>query len=341
MTAGGERLMAADIQPYDPGLPDLHPDSAQWSHEDFVAAWEANDNRFAWSRAFLAAAYSGAHGDLQRYADAVRIGYQTMRKYRSVLKAYAKCSDVGTFTFGVAEALMAQKDRLELVQREQPWSVEEARLLVQSRRVVSRPKVVQARAEPVKPPVSADHTPNARNRAEDSEPPNLPSSVTLPAPVQETAPQVPATVTADEETASQDKPHVHAYKMRCECGQEDKAFSADFGKLEALAEKKYRQELAGLRAEVERLQDENAGLRRSAPADSPESDDPGGGTQETESAADSDVCAGCGGPGVLVWLLQRNGTRGTDYACDRCLAKAREKHPDVVFSREELLGVSA
>ncbi len=65
------------------------------------------------------------------------------------------------------------------------------------------------------------------------------------------------------------EPHVHAYKMRCECGQEDKAFSADFDALEALAEKKYRQQVAGLAAEVARLEDENAELRRRRAADGP------------------------------------------------------------------------
>ena len=38
------------------------------------------------------------------------------------------------FSVGVAEALCAQRDRLELVSREQPWTVAEARALVTSRK---------------------------------------------------------------------------------------------------------------------------------------------------------------------------------------------------------------
>ena len=53
-------------------------------------------------------------------------------------------------------------------------------------------------------------------------------------------------------TAAERKPHVHVYKMRCGCGREDKAFSADFDKLEALAEKKYRQQIVDLEATVKR-----------------------------------------------------------------------------------------
>jgi hypothetical protein len=199
--------VGADIQPYDPGLPDLHPDPAQWSHEDFVAAWQENDDRSAWNRAVLAAAYQGAHGDLKRYADAVGASYQTLKNYRAVVKAYAdlggipRSTDVGTFPFGVADALRGQKDRLALVRREQPWSVEEARLLVQSRR--PRPRtVVRGTAEPVTPkvptsvPLPAEPEPGPPGPVQEqvtaAKPPAGPAAVpdTQPQPCPRCAPQI-------------------------------------------------------------------------------------------------------------------------------------------------------
>jgi len=103
------------------------------------------------------------------------------------------------------------------------------------------------------------------------------------------------------------------------------------------AEKEFlADQAAALRAEVTRLR----ARLSAAPGGSGETDR-GDGTETPGETADSDVCAGCGGPGAPAWLLQPNGVRGEHAVCDRCLETARRKHPEVVFSREKLCGMPA
>ena len=66
------------------------------------------------------------------------------------------------------------------------------------------------------------------------------------------------------------------------CRQPDKAAGSSFDAIEA----RHRQELAGLRSEVERLQDENAELRRSVPPGGPVQAGPGTGTRTPGNTAD-------------------------------------------------------
>ena len=202
--------MAQEIQLHGSSL---HPDPGQWSHEDFVAAWQANDNHATWNKALLAAAYEAAgHGDLKRYADAVGVAYSTMKGYRSVARAYAKGSDVRTFPFGVAETLMGQEDRFELVSRSEPWTVAEARELV-ARRKAGKALVRSGPHKDIRQEL---------DRGKPGKPPGPP-----PEQVAGAVPATAETVT----TATEPGPEPHAHVFACSCGKTDTAFSEQAGQL--------------------------------------------------------------------------------------------------------------
>lgn len=121
----GGCAMGAVIEPY--RMPE------QPSYEDYVDAWRQVDNRSAWFKARLAAAVP--EGKLHQFAADVDVSYNTVKDYRTVAEKYPP-DEVGTSlpSFGVAKALMAQDDRLELASREQPLTVREARKLVAERK---------------------------------------------------------------------------------------------------------------------------------------------------------------------------------------------------------------
>jgi hypothetical protein len=355
-----------DIQPYDPGLPDLHPDPAQWSHDEFVAAWQENDDRSTWNRALLATAYQGAHGDLKRYADAVGASCQTLKNYRSVVKAYAelggipKSTDVGTFPFGVADALRGQQDRLELVRREQPWSVEEARLLVQSRRVVPRPRtVVRGTAEPVTPvtpepgspgpvagsmttstqPASNDapaQTEEASGQQESTEPAS--NDAPEPQPCPRCAPQI-ADLEARLKDASADLEKAHGQIQRLRDAHPDTVMAAELESVTA-----DRDRLRERVTELEQARPSAAldGHRQAVPVTAPQQPGQAADGAHGEPQVPSGLCAQCGRPGlpVLVDGEERvlvDGEERVLFACDPCFRKARAKgqplsRPEAVYA---------
>jgi hypothetical protein len=122
--------MGAEPALYSPQLP---AGPAGLTYDDLVAAWHEVESRSAWFKARLAAAV--AKGDLRRYAADVGVSYATVKHYRSVAEKYP-AEKIGrpNLSFGAAAALMGLKDRLELVSREEPWTVAEARALAASRR---------------------------------------------------------------------------------------------------------------------------------------------------------------------------------------------------------------
>ncbi len=317
--------MSADVEPYDPGLPASLGD---WTYDDYVRVWHEVESRSAWARADLAAAVP--EGQLRQFGTDVGTAYQTVKNYRAVAAAWP----AGTrphIPFGVAAALAAHPHRFGLARQHPDMTVRKARELA----APEKPGKIGGGqpAVPEKPPEQVAGTVN--------------QTAEKPQPVQVKAAEAEntaETVAAVAEVA-EEKPHVCRYdRYVCECGAEDTGFSGSYDELERRLEAeigaRYRQQVAGLVAEVARLQDEIA-ERLSGGSDGSGETDHGDGTQTPGETADSDVCAGCGGPGAPAWLLQPNGVRGEHVVCDRCLETARRKHPEVVFSREKLCGIPA
>ena len=362
----------------------LPADLAGLPYDALVAAWHEVDSRSAWFKARLAATVP--KGKLKQYADDVGVAYQTVKNYRAVAEKYPpESTDVGTFPFGAAEALMAQGDRLELAGRPEPWTVREARGLVAERGRTAReitaapapspgsapfpaentaatqsPEVTHHESPPLQPvtePVTATTAqPDPRlsemppdiimapgqdwrqlpPRPEDAwfyQAVRFPVQVTVSAPEDWIAASVLDVIASSErprglgqvlrraegspggemdelkspeeltglgymaaaavtatlvtETAQPDSgPHdVCEFTYRCDCGKRDTAFDGSYEQLEALTEQKYRQQLAGLRSEVERLEDEVASLQADAKARVQAA--PAGYPQPPRQAADS------------------------------------------------------
>jgi hypothetical protein len=344
-----------DVVPFVPGPPELPPDPDSWSHEDFVAAWLANDNYATWNRAALAAAYESRHGDLKRYAAAVGVAYQTLRNYRSVAKAYAKCPDVGTIPFGVAEALVGHPDRFALVSRPEPWTVAEARELVKARREEARrdPHADLKASLTGEADVSAAHATIDSKAAEDykakpvpAAPAEVSGSVTDSLPT--TRPVVAQEDHGEPEVRSAAKtirinpvpgPVPGPVPVACPgCRSRDELVAdlqAECVRLKAahpdvvMAEelKVVTAQRDALRAEVARL---------SGGSDGAEQEDPGVHPQLAPEAADGGPCAQCTVPGAaLAWVLRPDGTKGSAHVCDGCLAVFAGEHPECGYSRAE------
>lgn len=117
-----------------------------WEYADYVTAWQQVESFSSWARVRLAGAVETTYaGKLRQYAEDCGVAYSTMKGYRSIDAAYpVQRFGRPNLSVGVAEALMAQPDRLELAARGQPWTVAEARELAAARR---EPEAIGGEAE--------------------------------------------------------------------------------------------------------------------------------------------------------------------------------------------------
>lgn len=332
---------------------DLYEDPASLPYDGLVAAWHEVESRSAWFKARLAAAV--AKGDLGRFAADVGVDYLTVKHYRSVAEKYpAERFGRPIFSFSVAAALMAQKDRFALVSREEPWTQDEARRLVASRR---KPGQIGGGSESRQhedqvPKSGLEHLAGleAKGLRADTADGLLSSGVATVEDLHSIADRMAGLAAAETEpvaetvTVAEPDPE----PRQCPgCRSKDELIS-DLGKRLEAADRRIKAledqarhpdkvlmaELEAVSADRDRLAALLAARPQFAP-DGPEPGDPGD-PQPEPQAADGPPCARCKAPGArLAWVLTRDGTKDSGWSCDDCLATLAGEHPDRAYSRDE------
>lgn len=262
-------------------LPDLG-----WSYDDFVRAWLEVESRSAWFKARLA---GSVEGDLRQFATDVGSSYQTVCNYRSVDRAFpvGKAGASPPFSFGVADALRDQEDKFELVSREEPWTVAEARLLVARRK---DEKALARTADPHKDlKVQLDRgkpSPVPDSVISDQETAGTATAETRtgekPDVVIGAAGRVPATVPVKSKPDPAPCPGCRSLQAELE-----KAHDRVKHLEEIRPDKIMAAELEAVTADRDRLAAENAELRLSAALEGRGQPDPAGSPQPPRQAADS------------------------------------------------------
>jgi hypothetical protein len=296
--------VSAELESYNPQLP---ADPAGWSVADYIAALAEVDHASTWAKVRITGMLAARHGDgtLQRAAEESGIALATLKMWRSVDKAFP-VEKYGRpyFSVGVATALKAREHRFELVQREEPWTVAEARALKppadphkdphadlkaepktvtqaggphDGHRVAVNPKYAETWCRTCKAWFGG--TTGMRPEpawvgagADDAADVTAPAAGKTP----ETAPAEPVAEAVSTEPTAEEKPHVCRVFACPECGATDTAFSENAGQL--LAEvahlRGYAADLEGqleaAHEKIGRLSGGSDGPGRAAPAGYPQ-----------------------------------------------------------------------
>lgn len=103
-----------------------------WEYEDFVNAGRELQEASSWLYGDLAAGVHGRYGEarLKQYAEDIGVPYSTLKRCRTVARAFPRTGPRGPFS--VCRELAALKDRLALVSGRDDWTVAQARELAAS-----------------------------------------------------------------------------------------------------------------------------------------------------------------------------------------------------------------
>ena len=163
-----------------------------------------------WALGDLAGAVQTAYGegDLARYADEIGVSYATLRDCRRVSAAFpAEYVERSANSWSVYRVLASRRDGVQLVSREKPWTVAEARALV-----APKPKPPQQiagkPAAPQKPPEQVAKTADTETVTAITEPGG-----------------------GGQDTSQQQEREKHVCRFACRCGKTDTAFSEQAGQL--------------------------------------------------------------------------------------------------------------
>lgn len=118
------------------------PGAVVRSWDELVAEGRLAIDGFQWKLGDLACEVETTYGEssLMRYAAEIVVEYSTLRSYKAVAQAFPAESVLrSTNSWSIYRVLVAQKDRLELAARDQPWTVAEARELVAGRSAIQQP----------------------------------------------------------------------------------------------------------------------------------------------------------------------------------------------------------
>jgi hypothetical protein len=108
--------------------------AVEGSYDSLVEAGQIVLNQTAWILGDLADKVESSYGEakLEQYASDIGVPFSTLKRYRTVARAFPEKERRLPITFGVAQALASQPDRFELAAQEP--TVREARALVNARK---------------------------------------------------------------------------------------------------------------------------------------------------------------------------------------------------------------
>lgn len=138
------------------------PGAVVRSWDELVAEGRRAIDGFQWKLGDLAREVETTYGEsnLMRYAAEIVVEYSTLRDYKAVAQAFpAESVARATHSWSVYRAFAAQRDRLELVARQESWTAREARELVAGRSAIQQPPAPSSFFEPSPEPASSSWPP--------------------------------------------------------------------------------------------------------------------------------------------------------------------------------------